>query len=174
MKKILRTIVPACLIGLLGIWPAIVFALSPEQVIALKKAGVSEETIRLMIQQEDRAQKNPDDTIGRREIKDSQGNTVIIYSTGRSSASEKNDEEKKKVENSWKMLQNMMIDGRSKSNPRTDQKTRNQVENHQVTSPDRLRSGHPDFSLNDNGRRPGFPRSNCCCYTLISFCLTIR
>ena len=117
MKKILRTIVPACLIGLLGIWPAIVFALSPEQVIALKKAGVSEETIRLMIQQEDRAQKNPDDTIGRREIKDSQGNTVIIYSTGRSSASEKNDEEKKKAENSWKMLQNMMIDGRSKSNP---------------------------------------------------------
>ncbi|MBA4422402.1 MAG: hypothetical protein C0390_04770, partial [Syntrophus sp. (in: bacteria)] len=49
MKKILRTIVPACLIGLLGIWPGAVFALSPEQVIALKKAGVSEETIRLMI-----------------------------------------------------------------------------------------------------------------------------
>lgn len=120
MKKILRTIVPACLIGLLGIWPATVFALSPDQVIALKKAGVSEETIRLMIQQEDGAQKNPDDTIGRREIKDSQGNTVIIYSTGRSSASEKNDEEKKKVENSWKMLQNMMIDGRSKSNPKSD------------------------------------------------------
>ena len=117
MKKILRTIVPACLIGLLGIWPAAVFALSPEQVIALKKAGVSEETIRLMIQQEDRAQKNPDDTIGRREIKDSQGNTVIIYSTGRSSGGEKNDEERKKVENSWKMLQNMVIDGRSKSNP---------------------------------------------------------
>lgn len=114
MKKILRTIVPACLIGLLGIWPATVFALSPEQVIALKKAGVSEETIRLMIQQEDRAQKNPDDTIGRREIKDSQGNTVIIYSTGRSPASERNDEERKKVENSWKMLQNMVIDGRSK------------------------------------------------------------
>ena len=114
MKKTLWTIVPARLIGLLGIWPTTVFALSPDQVIALKKAGVSEETIQLMIQQEDGAQKNPDDTIGRREIKDSQGNTVIIYSTGRSSVSEKNDEEKKKVENSWKMLQNMMIDGRSK------------------------------------------------------------
>jgi len=101
----------------LGIRPAAVFALSPEQVIALKKAGVSEETIRLMIQQEDQARKNPDDAIGRREIKDSQGNTVIIYSTGSSASSEKNDEERRKVENSWKMLQNMVIDGRSKSNP---------------------------------------------------------
>lgn len=114
MKKILRAIVPVCLIGLLGIGPSTVFALSPEQVIALKKAGVSEETIRLMIQQEDQAQKNPDDTIGRREVQDSQGNTVIIYSTGRSTSGEKNDEEKRKVENSWKMLQNLMIDGRSK------------------------------------------------------------
>lgn len=122
MKKILPTIVAACLIGLLGIRPATVFALSPEQVIALKKAGVSEETIRLMIKQEDQAQKILDDTMSRREIKDSQGNTVIIYSTGRSSASEKNDEEKKKVENSWKMLQNMIIDGRSTSHPNTGTK----------------------------------------------------
>ena len=122
MKKILPTIVAACLISLLGIRPATVFALSPEQVIALKKAGVSEETIRLMIKQEDQAQKILDDTMSRREIKDSQGNTVIIYSTGRSSASEKNDEEKKKVENSWKMLQNMIIDGRSTSRPNTETK----------------------------------------------------
>ena len=120
MKKILWIIVPVCLIGLMGICPITVFALSPDQVIALKKAGVSEETIRLMIQQEDGAQKTPDDAIGRREIKDSQGNTVIIYSTGRSSASEKSDEERKKVENSWKMLQNMTIDGRAISNPKTD------------------------------------------------------
>lgn len=120
MKMFLWIIVPAFLIVLPGIRPDTVFALGPDQVIALKKAGVSEETIRLMIQQEDRAQKNPDESIGRREIKDSQGNTVIIYSTGRSSANEKGDEEKKKVENSWNMLQNMMIDGRSKSNPKSD------------------------------------------------------
>ena len=87
MKKILRISVMTCLIGLMGILPATIFALSPEQVIALKKAGVSDETIRLMIQQEDRAQKNPDDAIGSREVKDSHGNTVIIYSTGRSSVS---------------------------------------------------------------------------------------
>ena len=111
MKKILRIIVMTCLIGLIGIWPVTIFALSPEQVIALKKAGVSDETIRLMIQQEDRAHNNLDDAIGRREVKDNQGNTVIIYSTGRSLASEKNDEEKRKVENAWKMLQNMTIEG---------------------------------------------------------------
>ena len=107
------------LIGLMGIWPAAIFALSPEQVIALKKAGVSDETIRLMIQQEDRSQKNPDDAMGRREVKDSQGNTIIIYSTGRSSASEKNEEEKRKVENAWKMLQNMTIEGPVNLNTRT-------------------------------------------------------
>ncbi len=61
--------------------------------------------------------------MGRRETKDSQGNTVIIYSTGRSSVGEKNDEEKKKVENAWKMLQNMVIDGRTKSNPKDALKT---------------------------------------------------
>jgi hypothetical protein len=120
MKKILRISVMTCLIGLMGIWPATIFALSPEQVIALKKAGVSDETIRLMIQQEDRAQKKPDDAIGSREVKDSQGNTVIIYSTGRSSASDKNEEEKKKVENAWKMLQNMTIEGPVNLTPRTD------------------------------------------------------
>jgi hypothetical protein len=116
MRKFLQAIVWTALIGLLALIPAALFALTPEQVIALKKAGVSEETIRLMIQQEEKAQKNPDDAIGRREIKDGQGNTVIIYSTGsgRASNSEKAEEEKKKAENSWKMLQNMMIDGRSK------------------------------------------------------------
>ena len=117
MKNPLRTSVGAGLIGLLALVPVMAFALTPEQVIALKKAGVGEETIRLMIQQEEHAQKNPDEAMGRREIKDGQGNAVIIYSTGssnRSSGSEKADEEKKKVDNSWKMLQNMMIDGRSK------------------------------------------------------------
>jgi hypothetical protein len=114
MKKRMHKLVAACLLGLVVTAPPTVSALTPDQVIALKKAGVSEETIRLMIQQEDQARKSPEDTIGRREIKDEQGNTVILYSTGRSSTAEKNDEEKKKAENAWKMLQNLMIDGRSK------------------------------------------------------------
>jgi hypothetical protein len=118
MKKILRIGVMTCLMGLMGIWPAAIFALSPEQVIALRQAGVSEETIRLMILQEDKARNNPDDAIGRREVTDSQGNTVITYSAGRSAAAGKNEEEKRKVENAWRMLQNMTIEGPVNLNPR--------------------------------------------------------
>lgn len=108
--------IAAGLIGLLLFaLPAVVSALTPEQVVALKKAGVDEGTIRLMIQQENTARANPDDTMGRREVRDDQGNAVIIYSTGRSSWEKKDEQERKKVDNSWKMLQNMIIDGRSKA-----------------------------------------------------------
>ena len=90
-------------------------ALTPEQVIALKKAGVGEETIRVMIQQEREAQQaNPYDTLGRKEIKDGRGDTIIIYSTGRGTSSDKDREEKDKTDKAWKMLQNMVIDGRTK------------------------------------------------------------
>ncbi|MCE5282534.1 MAG: hypothetical protein LLG93_10575, partial [Deltaproteobacteria bacterium] len=61
------------LASLLVLLPAVGLALTPEQVIALKKAGVSDATIQLMIQQEENTRKAPEDTIGRREIKDSQG-----------------------------------------------------------------------------------------------------
>jgi hypothetical protein len=113
MKEISLRIFGLCLAGFIGLLPDMVFALTPEQVIALKKAGVSEETIRLMIQQEEQGRMNPDDTMGRREVKDSQGNTVIIYSTGRSTSSEKRDEEKKKAEDAWRMLENQVIEERS-------------------------------------------------------------
>ncbi|MCE5281207.1 MAG: hypothetical protein LLG93_03810, partial [Deltaproteobacteria bacterium] len=48
-----------------------------------------------------------------------QGNTVIIYSTGNPPGNDKRDEEKKKLENAWKMLQNMnlKVDSRSMANP---------------------------------------------------------
>jgi hypothetical protein len=120
MKTSLRkTMIFGLASSLLVLLPAIGLALTPEQVIALKKAGVSDATIQLMIQQEENARKAPEDTIGRREIKDSQGNTVIIYSTGNPPGNDKRDEEKKKLENAWKMLQNMNIkvDSRSMANP---------------------------------------------------------
>jgi len=95
--------------------PSLAGALTPEQVIALKKAGVGEETIRLMIQQEREAQQaNPYDTLGRKEIKDGRGDTIIIYSTGRGTLQDKDREEKEKTDKAWKMLQNMVIDGRTK------------------------------------------------------------
>jgi uncharacterized protein (DUF849 family) len=84
------------------------YALTPQEVIRLKKAGVSEKTIQLMIQQETEArEKEAYDRIGMREIKDKNGNAYVIYSTGDSTIDL---EEREKVENAWKMLQNMVIE----------------------------------------------------------------
>lgn len=82
------------------------FALTPQQVIALKKAGVSDQTIQMMLKQEEG--KDPYATIGTREVKDKNGNTVIIYTTGEHTNSA-DDEERKNVERAWEMLNNITI-----------------------------------------------------------------
>jgi hypothetical protein len=82
-------------------------ALTPQQVLELKKAGVSDQTIQMMIKQEEAAK--DDDTMGTREVKDEDGNTVIIYSTGKTTVSAAEAEEAKNVERAWQMLQNMNI-----------------------------------------------------------------
>jgi hypothetical protein len=99
---------------LLGIFThTSILALTPDQVIALRKAGVSDRTIQLMIEQERDAKQNPYDTMGQKEITDSDGNRSVIYSTGKSDqiweASEK-----EKVDKAWQMLQSTIIDGRPK------------------------------------------------------------
>lgn len=109
MKKSTGT---AILAGLLAVafFAGIGYALTPEQIIALKKAGVEDQTIRMMIEQErEAAQRNPADQIGRTEIKDKDGNGVIIYSTGKSQQ-QAVDPEQDKVERAWRMLQNMTIE----------------------------------------------------------------
>jgi hypothetical protein len=83
------------------------FALTPQQVIDLKKAGVSNQTIQLMLKQEEAA-KDPYAKMGTREIKDKDGNTVIIYSTGKDDSGA-DDEEAKNVERAWEMLRNLNI-----------------------------------------------------------------
>lgn len=89
------------------------YALTPEQVIQLRKAGVSDKTIQMMLQQErDAKEENPYDQMGVREIKDKDGNIVTIYSTGRSTKGASRDSEDENVEKAWKMLQNMIIDKR--------------------------------------------------------------
>lgn len=83
------------------------FALTPQQVIDLKKAGVSDQTIQIMLKQEEA--KDPNAAIGTREVKDKDGNTVIIYTTGNSTNTAADDEEKKNVERAWQMLNNIII-----------------------------------------------------------------
>jgi hypothetical protein len=90
-------------------------SLTTDEVIKLKKAGVSDETIRTMIEQEKAGgQPNPSDQIGVREVKDAEGNTSVIYSTGAPTAPTQGGSEQEKVEKAWKMLQNqnMIIDNR--------------------------------------------------------------
>jgi len=90
-----------------------VLALTPDQVLALRKAGVSDRTIQLMIEQERDAKQNPYDAMGTREIMDSQGNRYMIYSTGKTDLTLEASE-KEKVDKAWQMLQGIIIDGRPK------------------------------------------------------------
>jgi hypothetical protein len=85
-----------------------VLALTPDQILALRKAGVGDRTIQLMI-----AKQNPYDTMGTKEIGDSYGNRTVIYSTGKSDLT-LDVSEKEKVDKAWQMLQGIIIDGRQK------------------------------------------------------------
>jgi uncharacterized protein (DUF849 family) len=90
------------------LWPFSASALTPEQVIELKKEGVSETTIQRMIEQEAKA-KDPYATMGVKEVKDKDGNTVIIHTTGENTSHATDDEEAAKVDKAWEMLRNMTI-----------------------------------------------------------------
>ena len=79
-------------------------ALTPDQIVKLKNAGVSDDTIQLML---------AEGTQGVREVTDENGNTYIKYSTGSSSRQTEQDrDEEEKVRRAWKMLENILIDAR--------------------------------------------------------------
>jgi hypothetical protein len=90
------------------------YALTPEQIIRLKQAGVEDKTIQMMIRQEMDAKEkeNAADLPGVREVKDGEGNSVVVYSTGKPGGGEACDTEREKADKAWKMLQNMIIDNR--------------------------------------------------------------
>ena len=96
---------------LIGISARSALALSVEQVLALKKAGVGDQTIELMIRQDAAARTKDGDVAGVREIKEPDGRAVVIYSTG-ARPPEPDAAEQKKVEKAWEMLQHLIIDGR--------------------------------------------------------------
>jgi hypothetical protein len=86
-------------------------ALSPEQVIALKKAGVDDQTIQMMIRQEEAAKNHRETSATVREIKDRDGNVTVVYSPG-SRPRELDEAEQRKLDKAWEMLQHVIIDGR--------------------------------------------------------------
>jgi len=91
-------------------------ALTVEEVIQLKKAGVSDETIQLMIEQEMMREtlSDPDRNMGVRRVEEPDGRGSTVYSTGtaedRKDAGEESEWEKR--EKAWEMLDNVIIDTR--------------------------------------------------------------
>lgn len=80
------------------------FALTAEQIIQLKKAGVSDETIQIILEKE---KKFP------RIIRDDKGEEYIIYSKPVPSFNEKYEStEDENINRQWKRLQNIMIDAK--------------------------------------------------------------
>ena len=100
-----------------------VSALTVDEIVKLKKAGVSDETIQMMIrlEQEKSGETNssspdPYKTIGTWEVKDPDGREATIYTTGTGKDKEEEDQERveeEKRERAWEMLKNLVIDGRS-------------------------------------------------------------
>ena len=86
-------------------------ALTADQVMALKKAGVSDQTIQLMIRQEMKARQTTETEAGMRDVKDKDGNVVTVYSAGDYPES-LDAEERANVDRAWDMLHKVIIDGR--------------------------------------------------------------
>jgi len=89
------------------------WSLTSEEVLALKKAGVGDETIRLMILQEEAARRRDTSDMGVKEVKDAEGRTVIVYSTG-PSGPPIDASQREELERAWDMLRRIIIDGRKR------------------------------------------------------------
>ena len=96
--------------------PYFSFSLTVEEVLKLKKEGVSDETIQLMIQQEMQREQlsDPYKNIGVRKIKNPDGKSTTIYSTGEMEdrGDYEEESEREKREKAWEMLNNIIIDTR--------------------------------------------------------------
>ena len=110
-----RTLIPATLLVLMLSFggAAAVFALTAEEVLALKKAGVGDETIRMMIRQETEGKRPaPGHAMGRREVRNGGGEVSIEYSTGRSATPSGAETAQQQVDRAWDMLRHLIVDTR--------------------------------------------------------------
>ena len=90
--------------------PPCLNALTTKEVILLKEKGVSDNTIQLMIQSEAEKKEQDKTSSGVKEVKNSDGKSEIIYSTGETSVTKIDAEEQEKMDNAWEMLRNMTIE----------------------------------------------------------------
>jgi hypothetical protein len=89
------------------------FCLTAEEIAYLKESGVSDETIQLMIRQENERGR-PAQT-GIWEVEDEKGNRSTLYQVGNGrEALERDQAEEEKVNRAWEMLRNLIIDARER------------------------------------------------------------
>ena len=103
------------LIFLILFMSATAFALTVEEVIQLKKEGVSDETIQLMIQHEMQRDRlsEVETEMGVSRVEDPESRSATVYSTG--PPRNRDDwemSEREKRERAWDMLDNVIIDTR--------------------------------------------------------------
>ena len=99
------------LVFLLVVFLQPVHCLTSEEIAYLKKAGVSDETIQLMIQQESERARHAQTGVW--DVEDEKGNRSTIYRVdGGEQASERRRIEQEKVDRAWEMLSNIIIDAR--------------------------------------------------------------
>jgi hypothetical protein len=112
----MKPIVILALFGLLLGMPTASAALTAEEILLLKKNGVSETTIQMMLKSEilveSRCRKDPQETMGVKTIRRPDGRAAIVYSTGRGDHGAKDAEERLKEERAWEMLRNLIVDTR--------------------------------------------------------------
>lgn len=88
-------------------------ALTVDEIIRLKNAGVSDETIQLLIRREseEREKHDPSRIVGRKEITLPDGRRQIIYYSisDPEEVDRRRKEEKEKVEKSWDVLKNLIV-----------------------------------------------------------------
>jgi len=101
--KTVPAIVAAVLVLACGVLSAA--ALTADEVLALKKQGVSDRTIELLVQSERERQRQADEAI--KIVEDSAGTT---YSTGKPSSTPLSREEQLNVERAWEMLKNLSVE----------------------------------------------------------------
>jgi len=113
MKRVILAVTAITLVFSLASSPC---ALTVEEVIQLKKEGVTDKTIQLMIEQEmlRDSLSDPDRNMGVRRVEEPDGKGSTVYSTGtakdRHDAGEESEWEKR--EKAWEMLDNVIIDTR--------------------------------------------------------------
>lgn len=109
MKTWIMIVVSFSVWGLL----AIAHALTVDEVLLLKQNGVSEKTIQMMLESENRATTNSENkSLGIQTIVRPNGRPAIIYSTGCGEKEAFDAAERLKEERAWKMLRHLIVDTR--------------------------------------------------------------